>query len=272
MQSIRETGLVLHSDRDGEFTVHPWQTIPINEIGPQDYIFICVKNYSLEEICHSLSQAVTNDTVIIPIMNGVDPGDRVRKMLPQGTVVDSLIYIIAYANQDYSITQLSPLAKPVIGIQNADESQWEKVQEVSALLENAGIDYAADRNVQREIWRKYILNCAYNVTTAFYDHTIGQIRNNPSESADYESLVHEAWQVALKKGIDIRPEHIDRILEQFHNEYPDNATSSLQRDIDQGKQTELETFSGYLVREANRLQVKVPVSARMYEGLKKKTV
>ncbi|MGN0482914.1 MAG: ketopantoate reductase family protein, partial [Lachnospiraceae bacterium] len=36
-----------------------------------------------------------------------------------------------------------------------------------------------------------------------------------------------------------------------------------------GRPTEVETFSGYLVREAKRLGVEVPVSERMYEELKK---
>ena len=66
----------------------------------------------------------------------------------------------------------------------------------------------------------------------------------------------------------VTQEHLDAILYRFHHELADGATSSLQRDIRAGKPAEIETFSGYIVREANRLGISVPVSMKMYEGLK----
>ena len=74
-ESIRKNGLVLHSDYKGEIVARPEQVVPAREMGQQDYIFICVKNYSLEDVCESIRDMVTEDTVIIPVMNGVDPGE-----------------------------------------------------------------------------------------------------------------------------------------------------------------------------------------------------
>ena len=73
-ESIRKKGLVLHSDYKGEIVAKPERVVPIQDMGQQDYIFICVKNYSLAEVCESIRDMVTDDTVIIPVMNGVDPG------------------------------------------------------------------------------------------------------------------------------------------------------------------------------------------------------
>ena len=268
MDSLRENGLHLHSDLHGEISVRPEHVLPACEIGPQDYIFICVKNYSLEEACRELSSAVTDRTVVIPVMNGTDPGDRTRAALQKGIVMDSLIYIIAFANPDFSISQQGEIARLVIGIQNASDLEWQRVEEVSSLLSGAGIDHGTAHDIQTEIWRKYILNCAYNVATAAYGNTIGQIRSDPEKTKNYEALVYEAWQVARAKKIGVTREHIDLILHQFHHIYGDDATSSLQRDIRDGHRTELETFSGCLVREAGKLGVPVPVSEKMYEKLR----
>ena len=142
------------------------------------------------------------------------------------------------------------------------------MEEVSSLLSGAGIDHGTAHDIQTEIWRKYILNCAYNVATAAYGNTIGQIRSDPEKTKNYEALVYEAWQVARAKKIGVIREHIDLILHQFHHIYGDDATSSLQRDIRDGHRTELETFSGCLVREAGKLGVPVPVSEKMYEKLR----
>lgn len=267
---LRQRGLILHSDYRGERTVHPERIVEsAAELGPQDYIFICVKNYSLEDVCQTLGNCITPETVIVPVMNGADPGDRTRRYLKTGTVVDSLIYIVAFANEDYSITQQGNFANVYVGIRNADQTQEERIQTVCQLLNNAGVDCQTDKDIEAAIWRKYILNCAYNVTTAYYNNTIGELRKDSRKSAEYEALVTEAFQVARARQVHVTSADKDAILHRFYHELADNATSSLQRDVMAGHQTELETFSGYIVREAHRLHVPVPVSQHMYEGLKR---
>lgn len=268
-EAIFKNGLVLHSEYKGEITVHPETVTEISGMTEQDYIFVCVKNYSLENVCRELEHAVTEDTVIIPVMNGVDPGDRIRSLISRGTVVDSLIYIVSFANEDYSVTQQGDFADLRIGITDAGASEKAKIGEVSAILRTADIDHQVSDEIEVEIWRKYILNCAYNVATAYYDNTIGELRRDPRKAAEYEALVNEAWQVALAKGVAVTQEHVDAIIHRFYKELAGNATSSLQRDIRAGRTAETETFSGYIVHEGKKLGLDLPVSSKMYDGLKK---
>ena len=268
-ESIREKGLVLHSDYKGEIVAKPERVVPVREMGQQDYIFICVKNYSLAEVCESIRDMVTEDTVIIPVMNGVDPGEKIRALIKKGTVVDSLIYTVALANSDFSISQQDTFTWLCIGIKDANEKQQEKVREVAEILKGADIDYRDEGDIQVEIWRKYILNCAFNVMTAFYDNTIGELRKDPVKAEQYERLVWEAASVGRAKGVALTDEHINEVIHKFRHVHADNATSSLQRDFRiRKKETELETFSGYIVQEAKRLGVDIPLSEKMYEGLK----
>ncbi len=271
MESIRTHGLLLHSDYHGEIRVRPETAAPISELGPQDMIFVCVKNYSLEEVCREMAGAVREDTIVVPVMNGVDCGDRVRACLGKGIVVDALIYIVAFAGADYSITQQGQFANLRVGTRNGDETVRRAVEEVSAVLTAAGIDHSVPENIELEIWRKYILNCAYNVETAFYDCTIGPLRSDPQRAKEYEALVDEAWRVARAKGVPVLPEHRTEMIDRFYHEYRDDAGSSLQRDMHAGRPAEVETFSGYIVREAERLGVEAPVSRRMYEVLRTRT-
>ena len=85
----------------------------------------------------------------------------------------------------------------------------------------------------------------------------------------YESLVWEAASVGRARGVALTDEHINEVIHKFRHVHADNATSSLQRDYRIcKKQTELETFSGYIVKEAKRLGVEIPLSEKMYQGLK----
>ena len=62
----------------------------------------------------------------------------------------------------------------------------------------------------------------------------------------------------------------DEFFDRFHNTYRDDATSSLQRDLNAGRRAEIETFSGYLVREVAKLGVAAPVSEKMYGLLRQR--
>lgn len=270
-ESIRRNGLVLHSDYKGEILAKPERVVSVEEMGLQDYIFICVKNYSLGKICTQIRDFVTDDTVIIPVMNGVDPGEKIRTLVGKGTVVDSCIYTVAFSNEDYSITQQDKFTWLCIGIKDPDEKQKEKVREVAQILKEADIDYKDENDVQVEIWKKYILNCAFNVLTAYYDNTIGELRSDPEKAAQYEGLVREAASVGKAKGVALTDAHVDEVIYKFHYVHADDATSSLQRDYRiRKKETELETFSGYIVGEAKKLGVQVPLSEKFYQGLKEK--
>lgn len=270
LQSLKENGLTLHSECSGEMTSFAKTVTTAVDLEPQDYIFICVKNYSLEQVCQELKHAVTDQTIIIPVMNGIDPGDKIRQYINRGTVVDSLIYIVTYKNADYSITQTGDFARLYIGIQNADPLQTEAVNKVSEILSTAHIDHKISEDISQAIWKKYILNCGFNVLTAAYNNTIGELRKDERKCKDYEFLTLEAWKLAERKGIQIPETYVQGIIHKFYHQYAEDATSSLQRDICNGKPSELETFSGYIVNEAHRLGLSLPVSEKYYARLSEK--
>ena len=174
-KAIEERGLILHSDYKGEITAHPAVVPSVPDLGDQDVIFICVKNYSLEQVLDELKHGKAGDpvvrdgTVLVPVMNGVDPGQRVREALPGCRVVDSVIYIVSYADSDYSIRQEGNFASMRIGTAQEGNEIAEAVRLVESVLKEADIDFRTAKDIEAAIWEKYILNAAFNVCTAAYD-------------------------------------------------------------------------------------------------------
>lgn len=272
-EAFEREGFRLHSDVLGELTVHPKMVVEnIREAGPQDYIFICLKNYSLDDICPGLREVVTEDTVIVPIMNGVDAGERIRRQVGKGIVLDAVVYIIGYTNPDFSVNQESDIVHVHIGVKHPNVQEESAIQRTEQLMIQAGIDCRVEADIQQAVWKKYGLNCAYNVLTAYYSATTDEIRKNEKRLEEYRTILKEVMAVAEAKGIQLPENHYKEQLYRFEVEQKGDSTSSMRRDMDAKRQTELESFGGYLVREARRLQVPVPLSERLYKEMKERTM
>ena len=268
-ESLRQNGLTLHSDLYGEFTVHP---ACIEEdpalCGVQDLILICVKNGGLQKVCQQISPVVGEHTAVMAVMNGVSAGQELAQRLGKGVLVDSVIYTVSSAGSDYSITQKGSYTYLNIGSHTDSEEGKKAAQKIADLLNAAGVDCKVSRNVQAAIWKKYVLNCAFNVATARWGYTIGQLAADAAKRADCRALMAEAAAVAAKMGVPLPEDLVDKHMVTMMENTTPNSDSSLSRDFDAGKVGEMEVFSGYIVRKAAELGVPAPVSSEYYEGLK----
>lgn len=266
-ESLSKNGISMDSDIHGSFTAYPKKVCETADIGAQDIIFICVKGFSVEQVCSELKGSVNPDTVIVPVMNGVDNVDKIRSVFPDNVVLDSLIYITAFAKDDFSICQQGSIAPLYLGTTVKDDRHNDAVKKTAGFLSEAGIDCQIPEDIEAEAWNKYILNCSQNVITAYYDCDAGHIRDYPERTAEFETLMDEAWSVAKARNINVTQADIDELLRKFRYVFPADSTTSLQRDFHDGKPTELEMFSGYIIKEANRLNVAVPLTKKIYTSL-----
>lgn len=269
-ESLSQNGISMKSEMHGSFTAYPEKVTETSDIGPQDIIFICVKGFSVEQVCNELKEQVAASTIIVPVMNGVDNAEKIRKAFPKNIVLDSLIYISAFANEDFSISQVGTIAPLYMGTIVNDERHKAAVHTVNAFLNEVGIDCQIPADIEAETWNKYILNCSQNVITAYYDCDTGHIRENPERTAQFETLMDEAWNIAKAKNINVTQADIDELMRKFRYVFPATSTTSLQRDFHDGKPTELEMFSGYIIKEADRLNVPVPLTKELYTQLLKR--
>lgn len=271
-QALEKDGIHLYSEYKGNITARPRVIAEngkeIQEI--QDYIFICVKNYSLEGICRDLQGCADEHTVIVPVMNGADTGERVRKFFPKGIVTDAVIYITAFYREDFSIVQIGEYAWIETGGRPGDQAQKEGAKRAAACMQGAGIDCRLAQDIEAAVWEKYMFNCAYNVLTAYYMEMAETLQESPEKCREFKTLLEEAYAVAMAKGLSIRQGYVESEYSRFLK-LDVGSTSSLKRDMEAGKQSELETFSGYLLEEASRLGVEIPLSEDMYRQLKKRS-
>lgn len=272
LASIREKGITMYSAAQGKVSAFPKLASDQAEtLGVMDYIFLCVKDFSLGQVLAEISPMIRDHTMIIPLLNGVGVAEKIRQSLSQGTVADGLVYIIAETDQDYAVHLTSPYCKIFIGYAGPDEYPGDKLEEVQDLLQEAGITCSIEGDIEAAIWKKYILNCAYNVLTAYYDGTTNDLRANAAAVSQLKTLLEEASAVARKLKVritdDLEAVHLDHIL----HVQAGNSTSSLKRDMAAGKPNELAVFSGKLLELAAAAGLKLPLTEYFYEELKKRS-
>ena len=264
-EALLRNGLILHSDFFGEHIFHPAVTDAPAQAGIQDMIFVCVKNYSLRDALTALIPCINEQTIVVLILNGVDHGEVARQILPPCRIVDSSLYITSAYLEDYSIRQAGTFARIFLGGPDADA-----VQCVYEALDHEGLTCRIAKNIDVEIWNKYITNCAYNVITTYYEGTIAHVFAQPDGKEQFRRLLDEACAVGRGLGIPLDSSLTEAIYDRVMRQRDKNVSSSLARDVMAGRQSELETFSGYLVRTAEKLGIAVPFSAHCYDVISRR--
>lgn len=270
LEKIRTKGLQVHSDLHGSFVVQPRMiTQDGSEIGNVDAVFVCVKGYSIETAYQSIMPMVGDNTLVIPLLNGVSSSRKLKSLLGKGIVLDGCIYVTSEAIAPGVIEQKDKYNKIIVGSENLDSKAETNLRKLANILQKSGIECVVSRDAEADIWAKYNFNCAFSVVTALYGINAGELRADSEKVQMVRTLAEETAKVAKALGIS-QPEDIVERSMKIMWVMKDEGTSSLKRDIQAGVTSEVEMFGGEICRLAAACGVKVPVSCKAYEALKRK--
>jgi 2-dehydropantoate 2-reductase len=263
-KAIREDGLKIIS-AGGERLVKP-KLAKLSEIGAPDLILLCTKEYDLEETILSLKDSVGERTAILPLLNGVDTRERIARVAPDAEIWQGCIYIISRLVSPGVVEESGNICLIYFG---DGAEPGEKQRLVETLFQKAGIDAHATEEIEARIWEKFVFISSLAAATSYLDATIGEILAHPEHKKLMAALVAEVKRLARAKNIGISDDAIDQKLDKLHG-VPFEATSSMHTDFSHGSRAELQSLVGYVVAQANALDVPVPVYEKVYGALAEK--
>lgn len=264
LEAIQTTGLRIETLENSR-TVYP-QLVTEHpaEIGIADYLFCTTKSYDLEENIRQLSPLIGPQTVIIPLLNGADITERLRSLLPSREIWYGCVYIGVRLSTPGIVTKFTARERFWFGDPQGNKTRQ---QELLHLLQEAGISAENPEDIITRIWRKFFLISLSATLTSYYDQSIGEVLRFHRE--DYFRLGDELQAIASAKGITL-PVDITAQVIADQEKMPYEATTSMHTDFKNGKQTELETLTGYVVKSGKMLNLPVTMYEAMYEKLKLK--
>lgn len=261
MKVIQEKGLEIRMP-NGSFVVHPKQVTDQPEtIGEVDYLLCCTKSYDLKDNLLHLSPVIGKKTVIVPFLNGADITAQIEALLPNHEVWQGCVYIGSRLAEPGVVSKYSAKEQLFFGSETGDK---ERQKLLLNLLLEAGINAFNPEEITLRIWKKFFMISTAATITSYYDKPIDEvIRENYDR---FKSLCMELNQLAAAKGIVFDNDIIEKTLET-QKMMPPGSITSMHHDFKQGKHTELENLTGYVVREARRLHLETPTYDEMYQAL-----
>lgn len=260
---IKEKGLLLETT-EGTFTAYPKNVShDPAAFGIADFIICSTKAYNLEESIEQLKPSIDINTVILPLLNGVDSYDKIKSILPDNEVWDGCVYIVTRLSEPGVVKETGNISFLDFG---ARKGSPEKLELFEKLLKEAGIKARFSANIMDAIWKKYSFISTVATLTFYLDSSIGAILENQENKKLLLFLLEELKAVADAHGINLPEDIIQKNIEIMAS-LPYETTSSMHSDFLNGKPTELDSITGYVVRLGKELRVPVPTFDMIYSSL-----
>jgi len=245
LAAIRKDGLKLVTV-DGECTVRPTlATDNPAEMGKLDLAIVCTKSYGLEEAAKAVAGNLRDDSVVLPLLNGVDITDRLRAVLPRGIVLCGGVFISSAIQGPGLVKQVGGTGQLFFG--PAEKADVEKFRPIEALLKGAGIKAELSADALLPLWTKYIFIGPMAGVTSLAGKPFGEVLGNADDRATVEGMMREVEAVARKKGVNFPADIVQSSLGKAAAFAPTTKTS-MQLDYERGNRTELDIFIAYMVQ------------------------
>ncbi|MCU0531512.1 MAG: 2-dehydropantoate 2-reductase [Syntrophales bacterium] len=264
LEAIRKDGLKLVTV-DGEYTVRPMQaTDNPAEMGPLDLAIFCTKSYGLEDAARAVAGNLGAESVVLPLLNGVDITDRLRAVLSRGEVLYGGVFISSAIQGPGVVKQAGGTGQLFFG--PANRTDVEKYRPIEALLRDAGIKAELSADPLLPLWTKYIFIGPMAGVTSLTGKPFGGVLADADDRALIEGMMKEIEAVARGKGVHFPPDIVEASLGKAAAFAPSTKTS-MQLDYERGNRTELDIFTAYMVRAGKELGIPVPLHRKVYAEL-----
>lgn len=229
-----------------------------------DLLIVSLKYGSLPEALESIKTIVGEHTTVMSLMNGVDSEELIAEQVGDDRVLRSLIKVASHKEENgYYFNPETTLG--IIFGELAAPFDSERAQAIESLFADTGIHFRSTEFIREEIWGKFRLNVCNNLPQAILGAGVGCYSDSTHMKAISDGLRRELEQIALAKGIDMSKM---AGTSGRGSAVPASARYSTLQDLDAGRHTEIDMFSGALMRMGEELGIPTPYNEYTYHMIK----
>ena len=248
-----------------------------------DVILVCVKKYSLDSCIPFIQNISHENTIVVPVLNVYGTGAYLQEKLPKVLVTDGCMYVSANIKQAGVLLQHGEILRVFFGVREKEDlkklnGQLDGEYKAERLLKkiaqdfkDSGIDGILSDNIKRDALTKFSYVSPIG-TAGLYLHAVAGDFQREGEARElFKTLIREIVTLANAMGITFEEDLVERNLKILSN-LPEEATTSMQRDVMEGKQSEIDGLVYEVVRMAKKYGVEVPAYERAAEKFREMEV
>ena len=257
VDAIAANGLLV--DRDGAKRHVPLQvTTDPARCGPCDVVIVFTKYGQTETALGTMRPLVGVQTLLVTLQNGIGNVDLIQAAFPGNRILFGL------TTATCNLT--GPGAISTTGMQGTQTHAWpvdgvrdHPVDAFAAVLQGSGIPFFLSPDIEVQIWKKLVVNCALNTSCAITGTTVGEVTALPGSWPALLQVADEIVAVGCKKGLPLNV-NVTRAYLRDVAAAASTHVPSMAQDIRAGRRTEIDCLTGAVLREAQRLGVAMPVT------------
>ncbi len=228
----------------------------VAEHAPQDILLIAVKNTQLKGILSEMTPYVGQNTILVPLMNGISAVEVLQEAFPNQVVVPAVVYVDAQKTGN----QIRVGEKYLVQIGGVDTEVLQAVQKV---ILDCGAECEIREDIQRCQWKKFMTNVGANQVSALTGATYADMTRIPEILETVKAAMQEVLAVAMTMGVDLQEEDIRQAIAVFQC-WSGNGKCSMLQDVEAKRITEVEVFAGKVIALGKKYNVATPVNQTLY--------
>lgn len=265
LHAIREHGLRIITPKE-EFRITPAAaTDDPAQLGPVDVVIIGVKAWQVPDAANAIRPLLQPGTRVVPLQNGVEAVEQLAQVLGREHVLGGLCRIIT-SIAGPGVIKVGAM-EPVVVLGELDASEMAgNARALFDALRAAGVNVQRAADIQSALWEKLLFIAGVSGVGAVSRANVGEVRHSQPTRVLLQQVMEEVAAVARKRGVRLPDDIVTRTL-AFIDVMPKEGTASMQRDIADGRPSELEAIMGSVVRFGKAAGVPTPATSFIYAAL-----
>jgi len=254
IEAVSRSGLQIVGEGGGQ-TVRLSATDTVGDIPRADIVIVLCKSTATAAICHELKPIIGHETLAVSFQNGLGNEDIMSAAWGANIVIGGLTSMGATLEEPGIVRSYATLPT-LIGELGGTTSL--RVESLAALLTKAKLPTTTTPDFMAAKWQKLLMNVAMSATSGLTGLTIGEVAAHPELSHIAHRAISEAAQVAEAEGVTLDDAARHEVLYGIINSGAARNKTSMRRDIEAVRPTEVAAIYGSIIARAQRHQIAAP--------------